>query len=115
MEMMISIVVWTLALYGLFEIIKNIIYICTYTNLKTKGIYLLVAVKNEEENIECFLRNIMFRIIYGKEEVKSIFVVDLNSVDKTREIIERLEVEYEQLNLLSWKECKELLENIKDS
>ena len=115
MEMMISIVVWTLALYGLFEIIKNIIYICTYTNLKTKGIYLLVAVKNEEENIECFLRNIMFRIIYGKEEVKSIFVVDLNSVDKTREIIERLEVEYEQLNLLSWKECKELMENIKDS
>ena len=115
MGILISIIIWTLALYGGFEVIKNIIYICTYTKLNTKGIYLLVAVKNEEENIECFLRNIMFRIIYGKEEVKNIFVVDLNSVDKTREIIERLEVEYEKLNLLSWKECKELMENIKDS
>ena len=25
-------ILWTLALYGLFEVIKNIIYICTYTN-----------------------------------------------------------------------------------
>ena len=55
MEVFISIVLWTLALYGLFEIIKNIIYICTYTNLRTKGIYLVVAVKDEEENIEYFI------------------------------------------------------------
>ena len=114
MEMVISIIVWTLALYGLFEIIKNIVYICTYTKLNTKGIYLLVAVKNQEENIECFLRNVMFRIIYGKEEVKNIIVVDLNSKDNTKKIVENLEKEYEQIKLLNWKECRELLENIKE-
>jgi len=115
MEIAISIIIWTLALYGLFEIIKNIIYICTYTNLNTRGIYLLVVVKNQEENIECFLRNLLFRIIYGKEEVKNITVVDLNSEDNTKKIVENLEKEYEQINIMNWKECKELLENIKEN
>ena len=115
MEMVISIIVWTLALYGLFEIIKNIVYICTYTKLNTKGIYLLIAVKNQEENIECFLRNVMFRIIYGKEEVKNIIVVDLNSKDNTKKIVENIEKEYEQIKLLNWKECRELLENLKEN
>lgn len=115
METVISIIVWTLAIYGLFEIIKNIIYICTYTKLNSKGIYLMVAVKDQEETIEYFLRNLLFRIIYGKEEIKNIFVIDLNSKDNTRQIVEKLEKEYEQINLINWKECKELMENIKDT
>ena len=44
--------VWTLALYGLFEIIKNIIYICSYTKIKSDGIYMVIAVKNQEKKIE---------------------------------------------------------------
>ena len=44
-------ILWTLALYGLFEIIKNIIYICTYTNLKSDGIYIIIAAKNQENKI----------------------------------------------------------------
>ena len=115
METYISVIIWTLANYGLFEIIKNIIYICTYTNLNSKGTYLVVAVKNQEESIECYLRNLLFRIIYGKEDVKNILVVDLNSKDNTKKIVEKLEKEYEQINLINWKECKELMENIKES
>jgi len=115
MEMVISVIIWTLAIYGLFEIIKNIIYICTYTNLNSKGTYLMVAVKNQEESIECYLRNLLFRIIYGKEDVKNILVVDLNSKDNTKKIVEKLEKEYEQINLINWKDCKELMENIKDT
>ena len=115
METFISVIVWTLSIYGLFEIVKNIIYIFTYTRLNSKGIYLMIAVKNQEENIECFLRNILFRIIYGKEDLKNILVVDLNSKDNTRKIVEKLEKEYEQISLLNWKECKELMENIKDT
>ena len=115
METFISVIIWTLAIYGLFEIIKNIIYICTYTNLNSKGTYLMVAVKNQEESIECYLRNLLFRIIYGKEEVKNVFVVDLNSKDNTKKIVEKLEKEYEQINLINWKDCKELMENIKDT
>ena len=114
METFISIIIWTLALYGLFEIIKNIIYICTYTKLNSNGMYFIIAVKNQEEKIEYFLRNLFFRIIYGKEEINNILVVDLNSKDNTKKIVENLSKEYEQINLLSWKDCKELIENIKE-
>ena len=112
METFISIIIWTLALYGLFEIIKNIIYICTYTHLNSRGIYFIIAVKNQEDKIECFLRNIIFRIVYGKEEIKNILIVDLNSKDNTKKIVENLSKEYEQINLLSWKECNEIIENV---
>ena len=115
MEIIANIILWTLALYGLFEIIKIIIYITTYTRFYSKGIYVVIAVKNQEENIECFLRNLLFRIIYGKEEIKNIAVVDLNSQDNTRKIIEKLEKEYNELHLLNWKECKELIENMKEN
>ena len=114
MEILITIIIWTLALYGLFEIIKNIIYICTYTNLNSNGIYFIIAVKNQEEKIECFLRNFLFRIIYGKEEINNVTVVDLESQDNTKKIIEKLEKEYEQIKFLNWKDCKELIENIKN-
>ena len=112
METFISIIIWTLALYGLFEIIKNIIYICTYTHLNSKGIYFIIAVKNQEDKIECFLRYIIFRIVYGKEEIKNILIVDLNSKDNTKKIVENLSKEYEQINLLSWKECNEIIESV---
>lgn len=115
MEIAFSIIFWTLALYGLFEIIKSIIYICTYTKLNSKGIYLLVAVKDQESNIECFLRTLLFKIIYGKEEIDNVIVVDLNSKDNTKKIVENLEKEYDNLSLINLKECKELLENIKQN
>ena len=115
METFISIIIWTLALYGLFEMVKNIIYICTYTKLNPNGMYFIIAVKNQEEKIECFLRNLLFKIIYGREEINNIFVVDLNSKDNTKKIIENLSKEYEQINLLSLKECKELMESIKET
>ena len=116
MDVIISITVWTLALYGLFEIIKNIIYICTYTKLNSKGIYFILAVKDQENCIENFIRNIMFKIIYGKEDkIKDIIIVDLDSEDNTKVIIEKLQKEYEQIKILSIKDCKELLENIKEA
>jgi len=44
-------ILWVLALYGLAEIIKTIIYTYTYTGLKADGIYLVVATKNQEKKI----------------------------------------------------------------
>ena len=54
---------WILALYGLFEIIRTIINLYTYTNLKSDGIYLIVAVKNQENKIEVFMRSLLFRFL----------------------------------------------------
>ena len=108
-------IIWILALYGLIEIIKTIYYLCTCTNLKTDGIYFIVAVKNQEEKIEGFLRSVLFRIIYGKDEyIKNVIVTDLGSNDKTKEIIKKLEEDYNCISIMDWKTCNDLIENIKN-
>ena len=113
MEFIASVVIWTLSLYGLFEIIKNIIYISTYTKFKADVIYVIIAVKNQEERIEGFLRAILFKIIYGREEfLKNIIVADLKSEDKTKEIAKKLSKEYDCLKVLNWKECKEIIDDV---
>ena len=109
-------IVWVLAIYGLIEIIKTIIWTYTYTNLKPDGIYIIIAVKNQANKIEGFIRTILFRIIYGKEEnIKNIIAVDLNSIDETKQILEKLSNEYENIKVSNWKECKELFDNIDDT
>ena len=74
-EFILNTIFWILALYGLLEIIKNVIYICTYTKFKSDGIYLIIAVKNQEEKIEYFLRSLIFKIVYGKEEILKNIIV----------------------------------------
>ena len=116
MEFILNTIFWTLALYGLYEIIKNIIYINTYTKFKSKGIYLIIGVKNQEDVIEGFLRSILFKILYGREDYfKNIIVADLESTDKTKEISKKMSKEYECLKVLSWKEARDLMDNIDES
>lgn len=116
MEFILNTIFWTLALYGLIEIIKNLIYISKYTRFQSDGIYLIIAVKNQEEKIEGFLRSSLFKILYGREEyLKNIMVVDLKSTDKTKEIAKKLSKEYECLKVINWKECKDIIDNVDDT
>ena len=106
-------ILWTLALYGLLEIIKTILYICTYTNLKSDGTYLIVAVKNQENKIEFFMRSLLFRFLYGNEDyLKNIIIADLNSTDKTKKILNHLEKDYDCIKVVNWKECKDIIDNV---
>lgn len=116
MGFILNTVFWTLAIYGLFEIIKNIIYINTYTKFKSDGIYLIIAVKNQEERIEGFLRATLFKILYGREEyLKNIIIADLKSTDNTKEIVKKMSEEYECLKVVNWKECKDIIDNVDDN
>lgn len=47
-EFILNTILWTLAIYGFIEIIKNVLYIFTYTRLKSDGIYFIIAVRNQE-------------------------------------------------------------------
>ena len=112
----INSLLWTFALYGLFELVRQIINIVTYTNMKADGIYIIIAVKNQEERIEGFLRSCLFKLLYGKEEyIKDIIVADLGSTDKTREIVNKMSLEYECVRITNWKECKDIIDNIEDN
>ena len=81
----INSLLWTFALYGLFEFVRQIIDLFTYINLKEDGIYIIIAVKNQEEKIEWFLLSSLFIILYGKEDnVKDIIITYLGYTDNTK-------------------------------
>ena len=114
-DFILNTILWTFALYGGFEIIKTIINICTYTNMKSDGIYIIIAVKNQEKIIEGFIRNVVFRILYGNEEkIKNVIITDLNSSDDTQRIIEKIQKENSTLKIANWKDCKEVMDSIKN-
>lgn len=116
MEFIVNTIFWTLAIYGFFEIVKTIINLFTYTNFQSDGIYLIIAVKNQEEKVEGFLRSSLFKILYGKEDfLKNIIVADLKSEDRTKEIAKKMESEYECLKVTSWKECKDIMDNVNET
>ena len=114
-DFILNTILWTLALYGSFEIIKTIINIYTYTKLKSDGIYIIIAVKNQENEIEGFIRNFLFRIIYGNEEnINNIIITDLDSNDETPKIIDKLSKENNSIKVANWKDCKDVIESIKN-
>ena len=81
--------------------------------MKTDGIYVIVAVKNQEDKIEGFLRTMLFKILYGREEYfKNVIIADLESTDNTKEIVKTLSKDYDVLKVTSWKECKEVMDNV---
>lgn len=116
LEFVVNTIFWTLAIYGFFEIVKNIIYLFTYTKFQSDGIYVIIAVKNQQEKIEGFLRSILFKILYGREDyLKNIIVADLQSTDETKEIVQKLSKDYDILKVTTWKQCKELMDNVNNS
>lgn len=105
----INCIFWVCALYGFIEIIKNIIYIHSCNSIKADGINMIVTVKNQEDTIEGFLRSLNFRILYGKEDcVNNIIVLDLNSSDNTKNIVENFSFDYPSVKVLNWREFEEL-------
>lgn len=113
LEFIINTCFWTLAFYGLFELVKNVIYLCTYTKCKADGIHVIVTVKNQEDKIEGFLRSILFKILYGKEDyIQNVIVADLKSDDSTKEIAQKLQQDCEMIKVVSWKECKDIIDLI---
>lgn len=113
LDFIFSALVYTLAIYGLFEIIKTIFYIMKYTNLNEDGIYIIIGVKNQEKRIEGVLRSVLFKIMYGKEEIiKKVIVTDLDSVDGTMKVLRRFQKENEYIIVSKWKECKDIIDMI---
>ena len=41
-------------------------------------------------------------------------VSDLNSTDRTKEIVDKMSTDYECVRITNWKECKDIIDNIND-
>ena len=68
------------------------------------------------QKIEGFIRTLLFRLIYGKEElIKDVIVTDLGSKDDTEKILNKLSKDYNCIKLANWKDCKEVIDSINES
>ena len=102
MEYVSNVLLWTFALFGLFEFMK--MFFCQFLSTKESE-YVFILVKNGEEYIEGFLRSEIFKVLYGKENfIKKILVVDLSTDNKTMEIIEKMKSNYEFVNVVNIKD-----------
>lgn len=108
-----SCIIWIFAIYGFIDFIKTIYNGRIHKRIETNGIYVIIAVKNQEQQIEMFLRSVIFRILYGKEEyLKNIIVTDLNSIDNTKEILEKFSEDYDEIKIAEWESLKQKLDNL---
>ena len=80
------------------------------------GIYIIVAVKNQGKRIEGVLRSILFKIMYGKEEIiKKVILTDLDSKDDTLKHLKNFKKENDYVEVSKWRECKEIIDMIDDT
>jgi len=112
--MLLQIVIWILAIYGLIEISINIFNGIAMVNNNIKDMYILIAVKNQEDTIEGIVRSIVFKNIYYKNEdmFNNILIADMGSTDDTINILRKLSKEYSFLKIVDCKESQEFLYNI---
>ncbi len=104
---------WTLAIYGLVDIIKTIKSYITRKRFDSNNIFIIIAAKNQEQQIESFFRSIIFKILYGKEDfIKKVIVTDLNSVDNTKIIMKKFSKDHSKIKFVDWEECKTKLDNL---
>ena len=97
----------------MFGFIINCVMWTFATNLKSDGIYLIVAVKNQENKIEMFLRSLIFKLLYCNENyISKIIVTDLDSTDNTKKILNLLQNDYDFIKIANWKECKDIIDNV---
>ena len=112
-RMIIQVIIWILALYGLIEIIIEA-YRAVFVLKNVKDMYILIAVKNQEENIEGIVRSIVFKNLYDKNEeiFNNIIFADMGSTDNTVKILEKLCGEYEFLKVINYGEANDCLKEI---
>lgn len=112
--MLLQIIIWILAIYGLIEIVINLINSVIFVRSNIKDMYILIAVKNQEETIEGIIRSIVFKNIYSKNEglFNNIIIADMGSTDDTLNILKRLTSEYSFLKVIDCKDSNEVIYNI---
>ena len=97
-ESLLGFIIMILAIYGGICLVKEIIRISTYNINKKDGIYFIIAAKNQENNIE--------------ECINNITLVDLKSKDNTKNIMEEIARENENVKVFSINEYKKIIEDM---
>lgn len=109
LDFILTSILWILALYGLFEIIKTIIHIRKYPKISFTGTSFVITVHNQENNIEYFLRLLVYQMLYYNLNIPEVIVVDLDSTDNTLDILRAFAKDFNFITVLSLEEYTSLL------
>ncbi len=105
LEVIVYGLIWCFAIYGILVMIQEITRKSTYKKIE-ENVKLIMTVKNAEEGIENYIREISM----GKNFYNNLVVIDLNSTDETLSILKELEKENINLKILNESEGKKYLE-----
>ena len=103
----LEILLWSLCIYGILSLVKDIFEANTYNKI-SQNVKLILAVKAVEEGIENYIRELNF----GKNFYNNLAVIDLDSKDRTKEILEELQKDCINIKVLEKDEGKEYVEKL---
>ena len=109
LDFILTSILWILALYGLFEILKTIVHVHTYPRSSFTDTSFVITVHNQENNIEYFLRLFIYKMLYDNLSIPEIIIVDLNSSDNTLDIIRTFSRDFCFITVLTLDEYMSLL------
>ncbi len=102
--------------YGVIQMGINIYReLCNVYFVKNEDVYIIITVKNQQDTIEGIIRSIVWKSLNSKRGggiVPNILVVDMGSTDETPEILERLCVEYDFIEVTDNVEYTKILEKL---
>lgn len=102
-------ILWILALYGLFEIIKTIVHIHKYPKISFNGTSFVITIHNQENSVEYFLRLFIYKMLYYNLSIPEIIIVDLDSTDNTLNILRTFSKDFYFIKVLTLEEYKAIL------
>ena len=91
-EIIIYGIIWCFAIYGILVMIQEIVRNSTYKKIE-ENVKLIVTVKNVEDGIENYIRELSF----GRNFYNNLVIIDLDSEDETMCILKELERNYLQI------------------
>jgi hypothetical protein len=96
--------IWCFAIYGILVMLQDITRKTTYTKIE-KNVKLIMTVKDVEDGIENYIRELNF----GNNFYNNLVIIDLDSKDDTLCILKELEKENFNLKILNKEDGKEYL------
>lgn len=113
MEIILKFIVYLLAAYGALMAILGISgAIRTRLHLKGSRLKLVLVVKNSEKYIEALIKDMVLKFLSDRSiPIDALTVVNMNSVDDTGVILEKLRKDFECMEVISEKEKDRVFSN----
>ena len=105
LRFILELIFWTLLIYGILSLIKDILNAKAYEKI-SHNVKLILTVKNVEEGIENYIRELNF----GKNFYNNLVIIDMESTDSTKQILEALEKDCLNIKILDKDEGKKYIE-----